>query len=157
MKWSRSEAQGLSGTHQVWSVVPMHHLGAGAHGQEAGSEHFQRRKTSPPQVRSVGTRPSVFKGGPSRASGRPQGVVPHQMVCRAPGTPGRRGTTDRTAQPTRVPRGRLYRLLHGRSAAGQRTAEGRWGAGRVAAGRTESAGDKSCAGPESGVTADVES
>lgn len=75
------------------------------------------------------------------------------MVYRALGTLGRRRTTDRTAQPTGAPLGRLYRLLHGRSAAGQKTAEGRWGAGRVAAGRTESAGDKACAGPESSVTA----
>lgn len=27
-------------THQVRPVVPVHHLGPGAHGQEAGGEHF---------------------------------------------------------------------------------------------------------------------
>ena len=28
-------------THQVRPIVPMHHLGPGAHGQEAGGKHFQ--------------------------------------------------------------------------------------------------------------------
>lgn len=40
-EWSRSEVRGPSCTHQVRPVVPMHHLGPGAHGQEAGREHFQ--------------------------------------------------------------------------------------------------------------------
>ena len=88
----------------------------------------------------MGTRPSEFKGGSSRASGRLQGNCSTPGGLPPPGTRERRGTTDRTAQPRVAPRGRLYRQLHGRSAAGQRTAGGRWGAGRVAARRTESAG-----------------
>lgn len=32
---------GPSCTHQIRPVVPVHHFGSGAHGQEAGGEHFQ--------------------------------------------------------------------------------------------------------------------
>ncbi|VCW70638.1 unnamed protein product, partial [Gulo gulo] len=64
---SRVQEPGPSCTHQVRPVVPVHHFGPGAHGQEAGREHFEVRPERP--YRRMHWRRAADKG---RAEVRPR-------------------------------------------------------------------------------------